>query len=97
MVNRKKESLDDEKPEPRVNNRAQFERANNRVRAEEALWESQLRQAEIPALLEGARAVLAYREFKDSARSIFDSCKNLIGATAGYVALLSKDGAENEV
>lgn len=62
-----------------------------------ALQESTQRQAEISALLEGARAVLEYHEFKESARSIFNSCKILIGATAGYVALLSKDGAENEV
>ncbi len=75
MVHRKKDSFDDEKPEQRVNNRAQIEKANNGVRSGDALQESQLRQAEISALLEGARAVLAYREFKDSARSIFDSCK----------------------
>lgn len=62
-----------------------------------ALEGSKQRGAEISALLEGSRAVLEYHEFKDSAQSIFDSCKNLIGATAGYIALLSKDGAENEV
>ena len=62
-----------------------------------ALEGSKQRGAEISALLESSRAVLEYHEFKDSAQSIFDSCKNLIGATAGYVALLSKDGAENEV
>ncbi len=97
MIHRKKESLDDEKPELRANNSAQPDKANNRVWAKDALQESQQRQAEVSALLESSRAVLKYREFKDSARSIFDSCKNLIGATAGYVALLSKDGAENEV
>jgi len=63
----------------------------------DALRESQLRQAEISALLEGARAVLEHHEFKVSAQSIFDSCKNLIGAPAGYIALLSKDGTENEL
>ena len=73
----------------------------NRQRTQEALLralkESRQRQSEISALLEGARAVLKHHEFKEAARSIFDSCKNLIGATAGYIALLSKDGAENEV
>ena len=72
-----------------------------RKRAEEALHnaleESRQRQAEFSALLEGFRAVLKYREFKDTARSIFDSCKDLTGATAGYVALLSEDGTKNEV
>ncbi|MFA4935837.1 MAG: PAS domain S-box protein [Candidatus Methanoperedens sp.] len=43
MVNRKKESLDDEKPEPRVRNRAQTGKANKRVRAEDALKESETR------------------------------------------------------
>jgi len=72
-----------------------------RRRAEEALRsaleESKRRQEEISALLESCRAVLEYHEFKDTARFIFDSCKSLIGATAGYIALLSKDGKENEV
>lgn len=70
-------------------------------RAEEelrnALEESQKRQAEILALLEGSRAILKYHDFHSAARSIFNSCKTLIGATSGYIALLSKDGAENEV
>jgi len=59
--------------------------------------ETQQRQAEASALLQAARSVLEYREFEDAARSIFDACKKLIGATAGYVALLSRDGTENEV
>jgi PAS domain S-box-containing protein len=70
-------------------------RAEERLR--DALKESQRRRVEISALLEGSRAVLEYHEFQNAARSIFDSCKNLIGATAGYVALLSADGIENEV
>jgi len=35
--------------------------------------------------------------FEMGARNIFDSCKDVIGATSGYVALLSKDGTLNEV
>jgi PAS domain S-box-containing protein len=73
----------------------------NLRKSEEALRlsfeETKQRQAEVSALLGGARAVLEYHEFKDSARSMFDSCKKLIGATAGYIALLSKNGSENEV
>ncbi|MHC4444254.1 MAG: PAS domain S-box protein [Planctomycetota bacterium] len=61
------------------------------------LEESRPSGEETTALLEGARAVLEYREFKDAAQSIFDSCKKLIGVPAGYIALLSKDGSENEV
>jgi len=54
-------------------------------------------QGEVEALLESARAVLKHRAFPDAARVIFDQCKALIGATAGYVALLSSEGTENEV
>ncbi len=74
---------------------------SDRKQAEDALCsaleKSQQRAKEVSALLEGSRAVLQYRDFKDSAIAIFDSCKNLIGATAGYVALLTKDGLENQL
>ena len=73
------------------------ERKESEEALKNALEGSKQRGAEISALLEGSRAVLEYHEFKDSAQSIFDSCKNLIGATAGCIALLSKDGTENEV
>ncbi len=62
-----------------------------------ALNESQRREAEISALLKASRAVLQNREFPESARAIFDACKELTGAIAGYVALLSDDGKENIV
>ncbi|MBI5815816.1 MAG: PAS domain S-box protein [Nitrospinae bacterium] len=52
---------------------------------------------ETETFLEASRAVLKYGDFKDSARAIFDSCKKLTGAAAGYVALLSENGNENEV
>lgn len=54
-------------------------------------------RVESEALLRAARAVLEHREFVPAAESIFEACKNLIGAAAGYVALLSPDGLENEV
>jgi len=62
-----------------------------------ALEVTRQRQAEVSALLEGSRAVLQHREFEDAARSIFYSFKNLIGATAGYIALLNKEETENEL
>ena len=61
------------------------------------LEESQQRQTEISALLKGTHAVLQYHDFRSAAQSIFNSCKHLIGATSGYVAMMSKDGTENEV
>jgi PAS domain S-box-containing protein len=69
----------------------------NEEALQDALSESKQRQAEISALLEGARTILEHHEFNVSAQSIFDSCKRLIRATAGYIALLSKDGKENEL
>lgn len=62
-----------------------------------ALNDSQKRQAEISALLEASRSVHEYHNFGSSAEAIFHICKNLIGATSGYIALLSKGGTENEV
>ena len=64
---------------------------------EKALNETRAREKEIAALLKGARAVLEQEEFQTTARKIFDVCKDLIGATSGYVALLSDDGKENEL
>lgn len=63
----------------------------------QSLEVSRQREAEVSALLQGSRAVLQYREFEDATRSIFDACKNLIGATAGYVALLNKEETYNEL
>ncbi|RPJ32127.1 MAG: PAS domain S-box protein, partial [Planctomycetaceae bacterium] len=70
-------------------------------RAEEelqrALDESRQHQAEVSALLDGARQVLARRPFEETAHSLFDTCRALTGATAGYVALSSQDGTQNEL
>jgi len=62
-----------------------------------AMNEIQRSHDETKSLLNGTKALLEYRHFQDSARGLFDICTAAIGATAGYVALLSEDGAENEV
>ena len=49
------------------------------------------------ALLDASRAVLRYEQFEEAARAIFDTCRDVIGATGGYIALLSEDGKENKV
>ena len=54
-------------------------------------------RAETSALLKAARAVLQHKAFPKAARSIFDACRELLGATSGYVALLNAAGDENEV
>ena len=62
-----------------------------------ALKESEQQMLGTSALLECSQTILIHKEFEQIARSIFDSAKDLICATAGYVALLSEDGKENEV
>lgn len=67
------------------------------VRLCEAIRESSIREKELQAIMNGSKAVLGQKGFTESARAIFDHCKDLIGATSGYVALLSDTGEENEV
>lgn len=55
------------------------------------------KEKELNALMNSARAVLEEKSFLLSARSIFDHCRDLVGATSGYVALLDDTGMENEV
>ena len=81
----------------RASNRDITRRKKMEQELSNSLEESNRRETEISALLRASRAVLQNKEFQDSARAIFDACKELIGATAGYVALLSKDGKQNEV
>ncbi len=63
----------------------------------ERLNESRHYQKELDALFSASKVILEQRGFEATARSIFDSCKELIGATAGYVALLDEAGSENKV
>jgi PAS domain S-box-containing protein len=62
-----------------------------------ALTEARQRAAETDALLTASHAILVHKVFEEAARAVFDACKGLIGATAGYVALLNESGEENEV
>lgn len=66
-------------------------------RSDRALKASQLREQEVTALLDGARAVLKQSDFQTTARRIFDICSDVIGSQSGYVALLSEEGDNNEV
>ncbi len=70
---------------------------NAEIKLKKAFNDSIKRRSEIEGLLEGSRAVLQFLEYKDAARVIFESCKKIIDARAGYVTLLSEDGKENEV
>jgi PAS domain S-box-containing protein len=55
------------------------------------------KRLKLTAVLKSAGAILQHQEFPDAAQAIFNACKDLIGASAGYVALLSETGEENEV
>ena len=72
-----------------------------RKRAEEELQqafeEAERRQRETQGLLKASRAVMEHSTFVDAAWEIFQECKAMTGARAGYIALLSPDGSENEV
>jgi hypothetical protein len=67
------------------------------LRLNEAVGETSRHARELFALMKGAKSVLEQKNFAQSARAIFDYCKDLIGATSGYIALLSEEGTENEV
>jgi hypothetical protein len=70
---------------------------DGRQGSQNELVELERRELEVAALFEGARSLLLSETFEQAARGLFDSCKSITGATAGYVALLSEDGAENEL
>ena len=73
------------------------ERKKMEQKLRESLGDARQREAEISGLLKAARAILHHWQFQPAAKSIFSCCKELVGATAGYVALLTKDGKQNEV
>jgi GAF domain-containing protein len=54
-------------------------------------------QEEMNALLNAMQAILSFSSFEEAARVIFNEAKKVTGAKSGYVALLSKNGDENEV
>lgn len=64
---------------------------------ESSLKDASKSKDEVEALLRSARTILTRENFALAAERIFDECKNVIGAQSGYVALLSEDGAENEI
>ncbi|HHN81673.1 MAG TPA: PAS domain S-box protein [Methanomicrobia archaeon] len=66
----------------------------------DTLERSRKRENEVSSLLEAAHAVMDFerhRDFERTAHAIFDHARELIGATAGYIALLTEDGTNNEV
>ena len=56
-----------------------------------------LSEKETGAFIRASQAILGSESFEKTARLIFDEVIGVIGAKAGYVALLSDNGEENEV
>ncbi|MDH4161613.1 MAG: PAS domain S-box protein [Nitrospirota bacterium] len=73
------------------------ERKEAERKINDAFAEARARKAENEALLQSARAALKYPVFGQAVREIFDRCKELIGASAGYVTLASEDGLCNSI
>jgi diguanylate cyclase (GGDEF)-like protein/PAS domain S-box-containing protein len=63
----------------------------------QALQSARATENQLKAILEASRTILTIDDFSAAARKIFDNASGLIGSTAGYVALLSSDGQENEL
>jgi DNA-binding response OmpR family regulator len=64
---------------------------------ERALGQSQRYANECKALLDASKSVIQTDDLEHAARRVFDICAGLLGATAGYVALLSEGGEANDV
>ncbi|KKM02287.1 hypothetical protein LCGC14_1785940, partial [marine sediment metagenome] len=59
--------------------------------------EIQKHNREYTALLEASKAVLKNNDFVLSSKAIFNACTKLLGAPAGYIALLTPDKEENQI
>lgn len=55
------------------------------------------RNKEVTSLLAGANAILTSETFEIAAQKIFNACKKLTGAKAGYIALLNDKKNDNEI
>ncbi len=78
---------------------ASLQAENEKLRKKLEHLESSHRTAEnnLNELLTATHMILESGNFQHTAKRIFDACARTIGAKAGYVALLSDDGQENEL
>ena len=73
------------------------ERKHAETQLRTALIDTRRRENEMRWLLSASQSILASHTFEVAARQIFDAACEVTGAVSGYVALLSEDGAENEL
>lgn len=71
--------------------------ASLRRRVSELEAEAATNDNELLTLLKGLRALPDSADLSQTARAVFDLCKHLLGATAGYVALRNSDETPDEV
>ncbi len=76
--------------------KSESELEKSRETFEHALADSRRRQVEINALLECNKSILRHQSFEETLRSIFTSCRNLIGVENGYISFLSEDQTEEQ-
>ncbi len=82
--------------------RRQVAELQERIQEESVLREVGIRyqtqrEAEVSALLESAGSILRYQGFDDRALAIFNSCKELVGATVGHITLVDENSQSYEV
>lgn len=70
---------------------------HNEESLKRALGESKRREQQITALFESSKAVLKYRDFDESARTIIEQCKSATAAACGYISLRHKNGGWNNI
>lgn len=76
---------------------ANIDNNKNEEKLRDALIKARKKEKEIEELLTATSAILKTNNFEVAAKTIFDACARSIGAKAGYVALISDDGEENEL
>lgn len=79
------------------NQQLEEEAAELRKQLQDDRLDKQRIQVELSELLNAAYSILETHNFEVTARKIFEACSRSIGAKAGYVALMSENGQENEL
>ncbi len=79
-----------------VNNDITQQKATEQKLAE-ALEKTQKLAEETHVFFSAAKSVLEDKTFEETARKLFDACRQLTGAVSGYVALTTKGGKEYEI
>ena len=74
-----------------------MDQKNVEIKLDTALNLSMEKQQDLAMLLEATRSIPLSKNFTESARKIYDICKSYIGATCGYVAMMSDNGDKNDL